>query len=113
MNVDEMLADVAQRGQGHCDTIDPTDTATSTRDLPTQDQITRSREKPQFLEKGPQQGKNLPRQTEHPFHNGTLGATANQIDRCTRANQQANRIDNDRLAGTGLARKDIEPWPKP
>ena len=40
---------------------------------------------------------------------GLLGPRANQIGRCPPAEHQAQRADDNRFAGAGLARQDVEP----
>ena len=45
---------------------------------------------------------------EDPRHFHDIGAGANEIDLCPCSRQQGQRVDDDRLAGAGLAGEDVE-----
>ena len=116
VDVDQVPPEVAQHALGHGATVHAGAAAAAGAHLAANDELARrlfgvveQAQRAELVLQGPQGGG---LKLEHPLDDGALGAGAHQFGRRAGTQEQAHRVDDDRLAGARLPRQHVEPGAK-
>jgi hypothetical protein len=106
MDVHQLLSEPLEQGNGHGRIVDERAVAAGARELPSDHHLSVLSREPGLAEHRRRAA--ILRSVEHRLHRGRLGIGPDDVGLGARTTQEQERVDEDRLAGAGLAGENVQ-----